>query len=344
MKMTGPLMISLEGAALSAKERELLLHPAVGGVILFSRNYNEKEQLFSLISGIREISPGLILAVDHEGGRVQRFREGFTRLPPMRLFGELFERDSQRALRLAYATGRLAAMELGEAGIHTGLSPVLDLAGASKVIGDRALHHSPEVVVKLARQLMLGMKDGGLLPVGKHFPGHGTAPGDTHRETVEDQRTLAQIMAADLQVFRELIADGTLPALMPAHVVYPRVDALSASVSRVWLKKILRSELGFDGIVISDDLAMSGIHAGGDQISAKRLFDAGCDMVLICNSLRLLQNTLEELPDNEVQRYARALGERWENVSRASATTSEKRPFDAGAAREELEFLYRMSS
>ena len=335
----GPLIMSLQGTSVSARERDLLRHPMVGGVIFFSRNYDSKEQLIRLISQAKEISPDLVLAVDHEGGRVQRFTEGFTRLPPMQSFGRLFERDPRHALQLIYATGHLVATELGEVGIHTGLSPVLDLAGGNAAIGDRALHGSVDTTVKLARQFILGLIDGGLLPVGKHFPGHGTVSGDTHVAVVEDHREFRQIAANDLRVFSELIADKLLFGIMPAHVVYPRVDPFPAGASEMWLGKILRDKLGFDGIILSDDLAMSGIRAKDGKVSAKRILEAGCDMVLVCNDPQLLQTALDECSGSWVERRAHTLETKWNTVYQTVMGKTTEKPFSAEATRSGLDAL-----
>ena len=337
--MMGPLMMSLQGITVSAREYDSLRHPAVGGVVFFSRNYDTKEQLMRLVSEVKEVSSDLILAVDHEGGKVQRFKEGFTRLPPMRSFGRLFERHPQRALRLIYATGRLVAMELGEVGIHTGLSPVLDLAGGNTAIGDRALHGSVDATVKLARELILGLIEGGLLPVGKHFPGHGTVSGDTHVETVADHREFSEIAANDLSVFSRLIADQLLFAVMPGHVIYPRVDAFPASASAVWLRKILRDQLGFDGIILSDDLTMSGIRVNGDRISAKHMLEAGCDMLSLCNDARLLQAAMDELSGSWIEHYTHTLQTKWRVAYQMVMGRTAEKHFDAETTRSHLRTL-----
>lgn len=328
-------MVFLQGTALSARERALLQRPAVGGVIFFSRNYIEKKQLSDLISEITEVSPGLILAADHEGGRVQRFKEGFTRLPPMRSFGRLYEREPERSLDLLYSAGRLTASELRETGLHTAFSPVLDLFSENNGIGDRALHGDPDVVVRLARSFIKGLTAGGLLPVGKHFPGHGTVAGDTHCDVVEDDRSYEQIAASDLKAFRDLIEESSLQAVMAAHVIYPKVDAAPAGLSRRWLKEILRDEIGFDGVVFSDDLAMRGIHADGDA-AAGALLEAGCDMVLICRDSQLLRRAVDGLSDEELERRGRALDERWRRVQRRLAEAAAEDDWDADDAREEL--------
>lgn len=279
----------------------------------------------------------MILATDHEGGRVQRFKDGFTRLPPMRLFGRLYEREPERALQLLYSTGRLAASELREIGLHTAFSPVLDLFSEDNAIGDRALHDDSDVVVRLAHELIRGLNAGGLLPVGKHFPGHGTAVGDTHLGMVRDDRSRAQIEASDLRVFRELIIEKSLQAVMAAHVVYPQVDDVPAGSSERWLKEILRDEIGFDGVVFSDDLAMEGNDA-----PAGALLEAGCDMVLVCRGSQLLKRVLDELSDEAIERHGRALDQRWRRVQQRLAEIAAEDVEDdwnADATREELAAL-----
>ena len=315
----GPLMVFLQGTRLAAEERALLRHPAVGGVIFFSFNYNDKKQLSDLINEINEVASGLIFATDHEGGRVQRFKDGFTRLPPMRLFGKLFDRDPERALHLIHASGHLVSTELREVGIHTGFSPVLDLFGKSNVIGDRALHTEPDAAVKLAHSFIEGLHDGGLMPVGKHFPGHGTVAGDTHDKVVEDPRGYEKIKASDLKVFRDLTASKMLMAVMTAHVIYPQVDTRPVGLSRHWLIQILRKELEFDGLIFSDDLAMKGIQNIGNGVSAREMLEAGCDMVLICRDRNLLQRSLDDLSDTDIELYASRLGKRWERGCRRLA-------------------------
>jgi len=278
-------MVDLLGTEMTAEEKERLKHPLVGGVILFSRNYQSVPQLLKLTAEIHALrSPPLLIAVDHEGGRVQRFREGFTRIPPMREFGTLWDEHPQRAKHLAHLAGWVIASELRASGVDFSFGPVLDLEyGHSSVIGNRAFHANPQAVADLAHNLMLGLKQGGMVAVGKHFPGHGYVAADSHLEIPVDERDYADIAMNDLEPFRQMVDFG-LPAVMPAHVIYPRVDDKPAGFSRVWLKEILRHELKFDGMIFSDDLSMEGAAVAGNVVArAEAALDAGCDMVLVCN-------------------------------------------------------------
>jgi beta-N-acetylhexosaminidase len=281
----GPVVLGVEGLVLTPADRERLSHPLVGGVILFARNYAERTQLAALTAEIHAIrSPCLLVCVDHEGGRVQRFREGFTAIPAMRTLGELWERDVAAAAAEARRLGEIIARELRAVGIDFSFTPVLDLDfGASSVIGDRALSGNPNAAAHLASRLRHGLGAGGCAAVGKHFPGHGFVKADSHHETPVDERPLADLIAHDLVPFAALAKKG-LEAVMPAHVIYPAVDALPAGYSRVWLQEILRGRLAFDGLVFSDDLGMAGALTAGDLVArADAALDAGCDMVLTCN-------------------------------------------------------------
>ena len=258
----GPVMLDVEGLELTDADRERLAHPLVGGVILFTRNYAEREQLARLVSSIRALrDPALVIGVDHEGGRVQRFRAGFTAIPPMRLLGETWDRDVAQAARDAEALGRTIAGELRPLAIDFSFTPVLDLAyGSSAVIGDRAFHRNPNAVAHLAAALRRGLNAGGMAAVGKHFPGHGFVAADSHTDVPVDGRPMAAIAADDLVPFGALVAGG-LEAVMPAHVIYPEVDAKPAGYSRVWLQEILRGRLKFDGMIFSDDVRATPIPA-----------------------------------------------------------------------------------
>lgn len=275
----GPLMVDVAGFELTPIERERLVHPSVGGVILFGRNYADRHQLVALIESIRRIRP-LLIAVDHEGGRVQRFREGFTRLPPMAALGIEYERNPDLATQSAKAIGFLIAVELRVIGVDLSFAPVLDLDfGTSSVIGDRAFHRDPEVVTRLASAFVQGLHSGGLAACGKHFPGHGFVTGDSHTEFPVDRRALSAL-EQDYRPFAEVPVD----AIMPAHVVYPVVDDKPAGFSARWIE-ILRQKLGFDGLLFSDDLSMAAAGVAGDAIGrVEAAWAAGCDMLLLCNA------------------------------------------------------------
>jgi len=282
----GPLMLDLGGLGLSAEERERLCHPSTGGVILFARNFESTGQLRTLTGEIRALRrPELLIAVDHEGGRVQRFQQGFTHIPPMRSLGELWETDADQAKALAGAIGYVIAVELRSHGVDFSFAPVLDVDfGSSSVIGDRAFSDEPAAIAALAGAFVAGLTAGGAASVGKHFPGHGYVKADSHTDVPLDERELHEIEAADLQPYRSLIARG-LAGVMPAHVIYPAVDRLPAGFSSVWLKDILRGRLAFDGMIFSDDLSMEGANvAGGPKERALAALAAGCDMVLLCNA------------------------------------------------------------
>ena len=294
----GPVMLGLEGPELSAQERELLRHPLVGGVILFTRNYQSPAQLAALTGAIHALrQPRLLIAVDHEGGRVQRFRDGFTRLPAVRRLGELYDQDRMRAKQLARGTGWLMATELRAVGVDFSFAPVLDLDhGVSSIIGDRAFHSDPEAVADLAHAYVSGMQKAGMEAVGKHFPGHGGIAADSHLELPVDPRPLAALEAADLLAFERMIHYG-LAALMPAHVRYPAVDDQPAGFSARWLKEILRQRLEFQGVIFSDDLDMAGAQAAGGPLErARAALAAGCDMILACNDRRAALAILDGLP------------------------------------------------
>jgi beta-N-acetylhexosaminidase len=293
----GPVMLDVLGVQLTPEDKARLMHPLVGGVILFRRNFESVAQLTELTAAIRALrtSP-LLIAVDHEGGRVQRFREGFTRIPPMRELGKIWDRHPVRARHLAQQTGFVIASELRGCGIDFSFTPVLDVDyGQSGVIGDRAFHSDPQAIAELAHSLLLGLKLGGMHTVGKHFPGHGFVAADSHLAIPVDVREFVDIELCDLVPFRQMISFG-LTAIMPAHVIYPKVDSRPAGFSPVWLKNILRSEMGFEGCIFSDDLSMEGATvAGGIVQRASAALNAGCDMVLVCNKPELADELLAGL-------------------------------------------------
>lgn len=296
----GPVMVDVAGCSLTQEERDFLRHPSIGGVILFARNYQNATQLRGLTADIRALrNPALLIAVDHEGGRVQRFRDGFTLIPPMRRLGEIWENNPVLASTLASAAGTIIGTELREAGIDFSFTPVLDLDfGASGVIGDRALSGRPETVGELAGALMRGLAVAGVAAVGKHFPGHGFIAADSHVAIPVDARTIEDIEAMDLVPYRMLIAGG-LAGIMPAHVIYPSVDPRPAGFSTFWLQDVLRRRLGFDGLVFSDDLSMEGASTAGNIVArARAAFDAGCDMVLVCNASESARSLVHELGES----------------------------------------------
>lgn len=325
----GPLMIDLAGPELTPEERDMLAHPAVGGLILFTRNYRDRVQLAALCAQAREARPGLLIAADYEGGRVQRFRDGFTLLPPMRALGELYDRDPAAARTAAGDCGLVMAAELGAAGLDMPLAPVLDLdRGVSSVIGDRAFHADPAAVAVLARALRHGLNAGGMAATGKHFPGHGGVAPDSHLELPVDERGPDEL-AADLAPFRDLIADG-LESVMMAHLVYPAVDDRPASLSRRWIVERLRGELGFDGAVFCDDLSMAGAAVAGDYPDRAGIaLEAGCDILPVCNNrdatLRLLDALGDAVGDADSVRRRQALARRRAPVSAAQAQAARVR-------------------
>jgi beta-N-acetylhexosaminidase len=295
----GPAVIDVVGAALSDEDRERLRHPAAGGVILFSRNYQNPEQLFSLTEEIRKLrEPALPICVDHEGGRVQRFREGFSAIPPMRELGRHWDRDPAAAREAARSLAYIVGAELAAHGVDFSFAPVLDLDyGGSSVIGDRALHFDPTAVGALGACIVQGFADAGMGAVGKHFPGHGYAEADSHVAIPRDDRKQADILKKDVVPFRMAIEAG-LAAVMPAHVIYTQVDAEPAGYSKLWLQEVLRGKLGFRGVIFSDDLSMEGAGvAGGIPERARAALAAGCDMVLLCNDPAGQQVLLDSLGD-----------------------------------------------
>jgi beta-N-acetylhexosaminidase len=303
----GPVVVGVEGLRLTGDDRRRLVHPLVGGVILFARNFESSPQLKALTDEVRGVrTPRLLVCVDHEGGRVQRFREGFSAIPPLRTLGEMWDRDVAAAAREAGRIGRTIAAELLAHGVDFSFTPVLDLDhGASAVIGDRALHRNPNAVAHLAAALHAGLRAGGMAAVGKHFPGHGHVAADSHTDLPVDERPLAEIVADDLVPFGALVQQG-LEAIMPAHVVYPAVDPAPAGYSRRWLQEILRDRLGFDGLIFSDDLGMAGALGAGNLLArAEASLAAGCDMVLACNDFPGAEDLLANFHPTPGQNLAR---------------------------------------
>ena len=294
MSSLGPVSIGVQGASLTAIDRERLGHPLVGMVILFSANYETPEQLIRLCRDIHALrDPPLLIAVDHEGGRVQRFRDGFTHLPPMRRLGELWDRDVLLACRVAASLGYVLGAELRAHGVDMTFAPVLDIHhGRSAVIGDRALHCDARVVSMLAAHLIHGLLIAGMANCGKHFPGHGWAEADSHIALPVDGRDRRDILENDAAPYRWL--GPMLAGVMPAHVVYTQVDSQPAGFSRHWIHKVLRSELGFTGAAFSDDLLMAGAGAAGSvEERAAAALDAGCDFVLVCNDTAAMDQVLD---------------------------------------------------
>ncbi len=291
----GPLMMDLEGLSVSEVERELLQHPLVGGLIFFTRNYENRAQIQDLVKAVRDVRQDILIAVDQEGGRVQRFRDGFSNLPALATFGELFDKNPAQACKEAESAAFTMASELVAVGIDISFAPVLDVeSGISQVIGDRSFGHSADVVVELASAYIQGMNRAGMQATGKHFPGHGSVAADSHVAMPVDERDFATILAHDLPPFAKL--SSRLGGIMPAHVIYSQVDELPAGFSRHWLQNILRQQLGFAGAIFSDDISMVAAAVAGDYVERTRLaLDAGCDMVPICNTQAAVINVLDNL-------------------------------------------------
>lgn len=286
----GPIMLDIQGLTLDAVDKEKLNHPNTGAVILFSRNYQDPEQATELINNIRAARNGdILIAVDQEGGRVQRFQQGFTRLPPAARYFD--------APDLAKSAGWLMAAELLAVGVDFSFAPVLDIdCGVSEIIGNRSFSNNPTQATKLASDFRNGMNEAGMAATGKHFPGHGAVALDSHLTLPIDDRDLDAIRAKDLLPFKQLIAEG-LEGIMPAHVLYPQIDPNPAGFSTFWLQTILRKELAFDGVIFSDDLSMEGAASVGDfPTRAKLAQQAGCDMILVCNNPTAAEQVLESLP------------------------------------------------
>lgn len=293
----GPVMMDLKSTHMSEEEKEMLLHPLVGGVILFTRNYESPRQISELVSQIHQLrTPHLLVAVDHEGGRVQRFRDGFVQLPPMAQLGALYEQDPKKADAMAQTCGWLMAIELRAVGVDFSFAPVLDMdRNVSDVIGDRALHKDPAKIAILAQAYQRGMNQAGMAATGKHFPGHGAVKADSHVDFPVDRRQLADIEMDDMVPFERMIKNG-LAGIMPAHVIYDQVDSQPAGFSKFWLQEVLRKRLGFQGVIFSDDLSMEAASVAGDVVArTQAAMGAGCDMALVCNDTEAAAKVLDGL-------------------------------------------------
>jgi beta-N-acetylhexosaminidase len=305
----GPVMFDLRGSVLSPDECAKLAAPAAGGIILFSRNYRSPAQLAELVAAIRAVRADILIAVDHEGGRVQRFREGFTVLPAAADYGKALAATPERLPSTVETAGWLMAAELRAFDVDFSFAPVLDVdAGISEIIGDRAFSDDPGQAAELALAFAAGMRRAGMAAVGKHFPGHGGVAADSHLELPVDRRCFRDIENRDLLPFQAMIRSG-LEGIMPAHVVYPEVDAAPAGFSPFWIRDVLRGRLGFRGAVFSDDLSMAGAGCAGDYPARARLaLEAGCDMVLVCNAPEAAAEVLDMLADHSDPERAARLG------------------------------------
>jgi beta-N-acetylhexosaminidase len=320
MKMTpGPVMLDVVGKTLNADDERRLAHPMTGGVILFARHFESRTQLVALTDSIRDVRDDLLIAVDHEGGRVQRFRtDGFTVLPSMGKLGALWDDDVLHATKVTTAVGYVLASELRACGIDLSFTPVLDLNyGNSQVIGDRAFHRDPRVVTLLAKSLNHGLALAGMANCGKHFPGHGFATADSHVAVPVDERTLDEILSEDVAPYEWL--GMSLAAVLPGHVIYPKVDGKPAGFSRVWIQDILRKKLRFEGAIFSDDLSMDAARQGGTLTeAATAALEAGVDMVLICNQPEEAGKVLDALrfkPSKESKRRLKRMRPRGKALS-----------------------------
>ena len=338
----GPITLDVVGLELNAEDRRRILDPLTGGVILFGRNFSNRKQLTKLSSEIKKLRSDVLISIDHEGGRVQRCKtDGFTHLPAMRKLGELWAAKSasthaaeSAALAMAAATacGYVLASELRACGIDFSFTPVLDLDfGRSGVIGDRSFSRDPQIVFALAKSLNEGLRLAGMANCGKHFPGHGWAEADSHVAIPVDERSLAEILNDDAKPYEWL--DLSLAAVMPAHVIYPKVDALPAGFSKIWLHSVLRQELGFEGVIFSDDLSMEGASVAGSVVKGAELaLEAGCDAVLICNRPDLADQLLSKLKVSKAKQA--------QSATRLNRLMSQAPAFSWDALQNEVEYQH----
>ncbi len=342
----GPIIFDLKSTELSAEEREMLQHPLIGGVIFFTRNYESTQQIAHLCKAIRSARKNpILITVDQEGGRVQRFREGFTRLPPMKKIGDLYSRSADKATQLATLTGWLLAFELLSVGIDLSFAPVLDLQkNKNDAIGDRAFHPDPSIVSQLALALIAGLKSAGMSSVGKHFPGHGSVVQDSHFKLPIDNRSMPEIENDDLLPFKTLLQSRALQGIMAAHILFPEIDNQPVGFSQYWLKTVLREQLNYSGMIFSDDLSMKGASCAGEfPQRAQAALNAGCDMILICNERESVIKTLDNLPYHtiDLQKFS-ALQGRFSHVITdfkiSSEWTAKKKAFEILAHQADLIF------
>ena len=309
----GPLIVDIAGTELSKEDEELLMHPMIGGVVLFSRNYVSKSQLKSLTLQIKKLTRknSLLICVDHEGGRIQRFEKDFTKLPSLQSFGDEWKSNDSRsislALQKAFDASKILASELKEVGIDFSFTPVLDINwGKSVVIGDRSISIDPYIVFSVATMIVNGLRSQGMKNCGKHYPGHGWAQADSHLDKVIDNRNLTKIYETDLLPYRMLSKLNILDSIMPAHVIYSKVDSKPAGFSEVWLNDVLKKQIKFDGLIISDDLSMKAAELYGSVLDRVQLcFKAGCDSILLCNDRKSVVKVLDEYLDTFSQLKSR---------------------------------------